>query len=202
MPLLCSLYGNSNFQPSTPLFSNRRFLTTLFFQMRSSLYIISNGRVKVNKSRLPKSGLHEISSRLSLVRRQAIILSPSDRLDKIPRPQVHPHTGACSSSHSVLISRTGRSTGSSRVHAQASPENAPSVPLTYAKPAIEQRQLVVLASAALLGFSVLSDDLPLLRLIILTYSVWATGEWIVHRLVLITGTMSGGTAGSHVHYST
>lgn len=39
----------------------------------------------------------------------------------------------------------------------------------------------ILVTSSLLGFCGLSDDLPALRLGILTYLLWAYGEWVVHK---------------------
>ena len=53
----------------------------------------------------------------------------------------------------------------------------------FSRPTIAQRLLAIGTTASALGFSILSDELPALRLLILSYSVWAMGEWIVHRQV-------------------
>ena len=52
---------------------------------------------------------------------------------------------------------------------------------SFLRPEATSRACAVASTAALLGFSVMADELPALRLFILTYSVWAMGEWIVHR---------------------
>ncbi len=57
---------------------------------------------------------------------------------------------------------------------------SPAAP-TYSRPTWEARASAVLTSGALLGFAVASDDLPALRLTILTYALWAGSEWVVHR---------------------
>ncbi len=46
-----------------------------------------------------------------------------------------------------------------------------------------ERSGALLATCALLGFVVVADDFPAVRLAILTYMVWAMGEWLVHRWV-------------------
>ena len=56
--------------------------------------------------------------------------------------------------------------------------------VTFTRPTIADRTWAMGITASALGFSILSDELPALRLLILTYSVWAMREWIVHRQVL------------------
>lgn len=61
------------------------------------------------------------------------------------------------------------------------PRDHPLAGPSFLRPEATSRASAVASTAVLLGFSVMADDLPALRLLILTYSVWAMGEWIVHR---------------------
>eukprot|EP00873_Tetraselmis_striata_P002628 jgi/Tetstr1/422892/TSEL_013676.t1 len=71
--------------------------------------------------------------------------------------------------------------------------------VTFERAGLETQFVAALATGGLLGFAVLSDELPALRLAVLTYALWAAGEWTVHRYFMHARKGSFGDRVSHLN---
>ena len=92
-----------------------------------------------------------------------------------------PMSGCTPASRSRLITPLAASDASENLITDSEPREHLLAGPSFLRPEATSRACAVASTAALMGFSVMADDLPALRLMILTYGVWAMGEWIVHR---------------------
>ena len=92
-----------------------------------------------------------------------------------------PMVGCTPASRSRLVTTFAASDASDSLVTDSEPREHLQAGPSFLRPEATSRACAVASTAALMGFSVMADDLPALRLMILTYGVWAMGEWIVHR---------------------